>query len=316
MSGDPFDVLEQQLRAAVRLPRRRSWIRAVGAVGVAVALVGGGVAVAAGVLSAKGPSPAAQAAHAGETAAGRLPLCSPRRTSGRTPQLVSDPVDPAVRARFAVFRRPTRASDRVDSVPRLLQLGGGQVLRNGVRVTRAASARRFALVISYGRGPGPTFPREPIGCRRAATKTALAQPQSADPAVRARVQEIMDNRERRVRDLMSGRSQYLTFFSLLDKTHRSGGGGTTLINHGRVPDIGSVSAGGVPHKVRIDGLVPDEVDHLRIVDRDGNPRARSIRVAVSGNVYDVVLPRRMGPRMLVRWQASSGRTIRTVHLSY
>ena len=183
-------------------------------------------------------------------------------------------------------------------------------------MTRAPSGRRFALVISYGRGLGPTFPRDPIGCRRAATRAALAQPQAADPAVRARVQEIMDKREQRVRDLMSGRSQYLTFFSLLDKTHRSGGGGTTLIKHGRVPNIGSISAGGVPHKVRIDGLVPDDVDHLQIVDRDGNPRARSIRVPVSGNVYDVVLPRRMGPRMLVRWRASSGRTIRRAHLSY
>jgi hypothetical protein len=316
VSRDPFDVLEQQLRSAAGRPRRRPWIRSVGAVGVAVALVGGGVAVAAGVFFANGPSPAAQAAHAGETAAGRLPLCSSPQRSRRTPQLVSDPVDPAVRARFAVFRRHARASDRVDSTPLLLKLGGGQVLRNGVRVTRAASGRRFALVISYGRGPGPTFPRDPIGCRRAATTAALAQPQAADPAVRARVQGIMDKREQRVRDLMSGRSQYLTFFSLLDKAHRSGGGGTTLIKNGRLPNIGSVSAGGVPHKVRIDGLVPDEVDHLQIVDRDGNPSERSIRVPVSGNVYDVVLPRRMGPRMLVRWRASSGRTIRTVHLSY
>ena len=315
MSRDPFDVLDEQLRSAVRARRRRSWIRSVGAVGVAVALVGGGVAAAAGVFSSKGPSPAARAAHAGETAATRLPLCS-RQTSRLAPQLVSDPVDPAVRARFAVFRRPARASDRVDSTQRLLQFGGGQVLREGVRVTRAPSGRRFALVISYGRGVGPWSPRDPIGCRRAATRAALAQPQSADPAVRARVQQIMDKREQRARDLMSGRSQYLTFFSLLDKTHRSGGGGATLIDNGRVPNIGSISAGGVPHKVRIDGLVPDEVDHLQIIDRDGNPRARSIHVPVSGNVYDVVLPRRMGPRMLVRWQTSSGRTIRTVHLSY
>lgn len=315
MSRDPFDVLDEQLRSAVRRPRRRSWIRSVGSVGVAVALVGGGVAAAAGVFSSSGPSPAARAAQAGETAAARSPLCS-RQTSRLAPQLVSDPVDPAVRARFAVFRRPARASDRVDSTQRLLQLGGGQILREGVRVTRAASGRRFALVISYGRGLGPTFPRDPIGCRRAATRAALAQPPAADPAVRARVQQIMDKREQRARDLMSGRSQYLTFFSLLDKTHRSGGGGATLINNGRVPNIGSISAGGVPHKVRIDGLVPDDVDHLQIVDRDGNPRARSFRVPVSGNVYDVVLPRRMGPRMLVRWQASNGRTIRTLRLSY
>ena len=310
MSRDPFDVLDEQLRSAVRGPRRRSWVRWVGAAGVAVALVGGGVAAAAGVFSSSEPSPAARAADAGESAAASLPVCA-RRSSRPTPQLVSDPVDPAVRARFAVFRRPTRASDRVDLTQRLFWLASGQVLREGVRVTRAPSGRRFALVISYGRGPGPTFQRDPIGCRRAATRAALAQPQAADPAVRARVRQIMDRREQRVRDLMSGRSQYLTFVSLLDMRHRTASGGATLMKNGHVPDIGTINSGGVPHRVRIDGLVPDDVDHLQIVDRAGHPRE-----PVSGNVYDIVLPRRMGPRMLVRWKAGSGRTIRTAHLSY
>jgi len=315
MSRDPFEHLQAQLQTAiVRRRRRPSWRRPTGLALLGVALAGGGVAVAAGVFSIDGPSPAARAVAAGERAALKLPDCAVRSARDNKPRLVDGAVPPSVRTQFAVFRRPARAEDLAAFKRRLPDFGGRDVLRNGIRITRAPTGRRYALVISYG--PRHFEQRDPVGCLTQTKKAALAQPQAADSKVRERIEAILEARERRAQDLLSGRSQYLAVFSLIDKTHRSGGGGATIIRNGRVPAISSISAGGVPHKVRIDGLVPDDVHDVQVVDRDGSPRSRSVTVPVSGNVYDAELPRRMGPRITLRWRNQDGRILRRQRFGY
>jgi hypothetical protein len=309
MSRDPFEHLQAQLRAAiVRRRRWPSWRRPAGLALLGIALAGGGVAVAAGVFSADGPSPAARAVAAGERTALNLPVCAVRSARDIKPRLVAGAVPPSVRAQFAVFRRPARAEDLAAFKRRLRSFGGRDVLRSGIRITRAPTGRRYALAISYG--PRRFQQRDPVGCLAETKKAALAQPQAADTKVRERIHVILKARERRAQDLLSGRSQYLTVDSLIDKTHRSGGGSGTIIRNGRVPVISSRSAGGVPHKVRIDGLVPDDVHDIQVIDRDGSPRSRSVTVPVSGNVYDAELPRRMGPGMTLRWRDRDGRILR------
>ncbi|MCA1699430.1 MAG: hypothetical protein LC790_11265, partial [Actinobacteria bacterium] len=89
MSRDPFDHLQAQLRAAiVRRRRWPSWRRPTGLALLGIALAGGGVAVAAGVFSADGPSPAARAVAAGERAALELPVCAVRSARDIKPRLV------------------------------------------------------------------------------------------------------------------------------------------------------------------------------------------------------------------------------------
>lgn len=314
MTRDPFDHLEDQLRTTVAKRRQRRWLRPAGVAIVGVALTGGGVAVAGGVFSSDGPSPAARAVAAGEAATRSLPVCVVRWDRNRKTRLVSGAVDPRIRADYGVFRRPARPGEARSFNQRLLNIGGRDVLRSGIRVTRAASGRRYVLILSFG--PGHAGPRDPVACLSEVRKAALARPEAADAKVRARIAEILDKRAQRAQDLLSGRSQYLIVMSLIDKTHRSAGGGGTIIKNGRVPAFGSIGAGGVPRKVHIDGLVPDEVHDIQVVDRDGNPRARSVIVPVSGNVYDAVVPRRMGPRMTLRWRARDGHIVRSTHIRY
>ena len=315
MSRDPFEHLQAQLRAAV-VRRRRwpSWRRPTGLALLGVAIAGGGVAVAAGVFSTDEPSPAARAVAAGESAALRLPVCTVRSARDTKPRLVDGAVPPSVRAQFAVFRRPARAEDLAALKRRLPAFGGRDVLRSAIRVTRASTGRRYALAISYG--PTRFQQRDPVACLAQIKNAALAQPQATDSKVRERIDAILKARERRAQDLLSGRSQYLTVISLIDKTHRSGGGGATIIRNGRVPAISSISAGGVPHKVRIDGLVADDVHDIQVLDRDGSPRARSVVVPVFGNVYDAELPRRMGPGITLRWRDRNGHILRHQRLQY
>lgn len=315
MSRDPFENLQEQLREAVARRRRRpAWLRPAGLALIAATITGGGVALASGMLSSDSPSPAASAVSAGERAALPRPACAVRFARAAKPRLVAGPVAPSIRAQYAVFRRPTRATDVAVFKQRLSEFGGRDVLRSGIRLARAPSGRRFALTISYG--PRRSQPRDSVACLAEVKKAALAQPQAADSKVRERIQTILQAREQRALDLLSGRAQYLTMFSLIDKKHRTGGGGGTIIRNGRVPAIGSISAGGVPHKVRIDGLVPDSVHDIQVVDRRGSPRARSIIVTVSGNVYDAELPRRMGPRLALRWRDRNGHILRRQRLRY
>jgi hypothetical protein len=68
--------------------------------------------------------------------------------------------------------------------------------------------------------------------------------------------------------------------------------------------------------VALSGLVPDGVARVRVVDAAGHPRVRAVSIAVSDNVFHALLPRRMGPRMVVEWRAPSGRVLRRTHPRY
>jgi hypothetical protein len=313
MTSDPFEVLDRQLQMAVRsrhFVRRRRVRRGI------IVLAGGmvvsvGVAVAGGALG--GPSAADRAISAGESAAMQRAACAPGVP--RKPHLVSGEADPVVLRNFAVFRRGPNSGDHVPR--RLLALGGRDVLRSTIRTARATDGTRYAVFISRGAGNFKTSPADPLECTLAARASALAQPGARPASVRSQVLAEMNRRVQRTRDVLQGRSQFLTIV-YLTRTGRYAGFDATIIDHGRLPPTNAVrvsqrSSGRV---VGVSGLVPDVVHDLRILDRDAKPgrRTHSVVISVRDNLVHEHLPRRMGPRLRAQWRDSSGRVLKATHL--
>jgi hypothetical protein len=76
-------------------------------------------------------------------------------------------------------------------------------------------------------------------------------------------------------------------------------GGATVIRDDDVPAIGGGGqrVGSGSHvRISLSGLVLDGVAAVRIVDKSGASRARSVTVPVTSNVFHAPVPRHMGPR--------------------
>jgi hypothetical protein len=315
VTEDPFDTLERQLRDAVQRRRRRRVPRGLLATAAALAL-GGGVAAAAGVLGGSGDDAAVKRAlFAGSSRAHRTAACTVRAPRTAAPQVVAGRPSPPVLAQLGIFRRPAAAADRVP--PSRLVMGA--VLSDGVRVARAVDGTRYVLLVSRGTPRFPGAIRDPVGCARAEHDASIAAAAHDTAAVRARVRRIVDARLASMQRAASGATETLTAMLLLPNGHL-GSGGATLIVNGHLPATGAIGFVRVRDKPRVElsGVIPDGVASVRIVDRDG-PRARRAHpttVAVRDNVFHVLLPRRMGPRMTEEWHAPDGHVVRRLHPRY
>lgn len=322
---DPYKTLERQLGDAVtrrsdaatggERPRAR-WRRGVLPVIALVGLLGTGAATAAVVL---GPddqpdNQVKQALFAGEQHARATPAC--RRVKPAAVRLVDDPLPSGVLDQLGVLRRPATADDRV---PRgQLRFGGGVVLARSIRVARASDGWGYRLFLSRGAqsAGGPTI-ADPLRCVQTRRDASIAAAAQFDDDVRARVEMTTDREVASVRDLVSGQALSLSLIEVRPDG-RMAGGGATIIRNNKIPATGSVGTVRVGDRryVALSGLVPDGIATVRVVDRSGSPRARSVTIPVADNVYHALLPRRMGPRMTVEWRASDGRVIRRTHPRY
>lgn len=318
MAQDPFDDLERQLRSAVaarRVARRSMRRRHRSGLGlVLLTLIGGGTAATAGVFHSDRPSDVDRAISAGLRVAQKDPACTvrfPRRT-GEKIATMAGAADPRIAARFAIFRRPTRAVDR--RVNLQFAAFGGTVLRDTVRAVVAADGARFTLAISQGRIRAGHV--DQVACASAAREAAVAHVPATNAPLRQHVARIMDGRVAAARRNSAPSAQQLSL-GFQSRFSKNSGGGMTLIRDGRIPSVGGYrSDRDDTTRVRIFfGLVPDEVKRVRVTERSGPPQDRfaPISVHVKNNIYDVTLPSRMGPRLRMQWFDTNGHVIRTLH---
>jgi hypothetical protein len=322
MNNDPFDTLARQLvRAVGARSRRRSRLspRRGGLALVFAVLVGGGAAAAAGVFGGTGESRVLSAIAAGERQASTTPACQSRRHRP-APRIVRERVDARVARQFAIFRRPTRAADRAVlariSAERVYG-PGGSILRNGVRVAHPAAGVRVALVVSQA--PFLVGAHDPVGCALAQRESALAHVGHGGPSIRARVARIMNGRVAAARRVTVPSTEALAVFLLAPNGHARGGS-ATIITNGRVPAMSGFGPTGSANRRRVLlwGIVPDAVRNVRIVDR-GGPRGRRVHPIVDqthDNLYYVLAPRRMGPRIAIQWRGADGHILRTTRVSF
>jgi len=323
MTPNPFDDLEQQLRAAVeQRSRRRKRVsrRTLLAVAAALALTGG-VAAGATLLNRDADTAAVNRALArGETVAMTLPACS-RALHSRPVKVISGAPSAAVLAQLGVFRRAQIPADR--RLPAHFSTGlpfsGAVFLKDSVRIAHTDNGARVALYVTRGVGRFPGMPADPVACAQATQDEAVQAAAKDNAEVRARVQRITTGRLDHAKAVAAGASDEINFMQITSNGH-IGGGSATYVSNGKIPALTNYGQGKLHgHRtVNISGLVPDGITTVRAVDLSGpsGQRAAPITVKVSDNVYSLRAPRRMGPRIILDWRNAAGTVVRRVHVTY
>jgi hypothetical protein len=306
LTTDPFNKLQHQLESVVaRRHRGRRRMRLSAFAVIATMTATAGVAAAGGFRG--GPSAAERAIRAADDLVANVPACTPRPTA--SPRLVSGSPDPRLLRSFRVFRRARGPADRVDS--RMLTLGGRDVLRSSVRTATATDGTRVVVFVSRGPGNFKSSPADPLACSLAARAAGLAGVH--DPAVRAQVRNRMDDRVQRARDLVAGRSQYLTIAYLTD-SGRFADFSSRIIDGSALPATAParISRASRRTTVAIPGLVPDSVHDLRLVD---GRAGRSSVIPARDNVIHGRLTRTVGPHPVAQLRNATGAVIRVQHIA-
>lgn len=308
---DRFDPARGSARGWLfTIGRRARWSRGVLPAVAAIAVLGTGTAAATVVL---GPddqpeNQVTQALFAGHRAAEASPDCRPAMP--RALRLVDDPVPPGLLAQLGVLRRSEATRDRNARAEQ--KLGGGEVLARSVRVARADDGWSYRL--SLARGSQSPF-ADPLRCAQTRRDASIAAAADFDAEVRTRVTKVVDGELAYAAELYSGQTFTLQFDELRPDG-RQASGGATIIHDDTIPAVASSMGSFRGRYVSLSGLVLDGVATVRVIDRSGSPRARAVTIPVNDNVYHALMPRRMGPRMLVEWRAPDGSVVRRTHARY
>lgn len=315
MNHDPYEALSKQLAEAVAR-RRPSRTRRRSAIIVALVSVsvGGGAVATAAVLTA-GPTREDRiraALSAGVQESMSDPRCRPLRRRA-VPDFVDGSAPAGLTAALGVLRRSQTDGER--SVRRQLNIGGRYVLAGTVREAHASDGSTFLIFVSRGGVLGFT-PVDDLGCQMLRGSLAV---KAADVEVKDDVRASAQQEVERVRRSTAGDSLTLSLVLKTDRYGRPGfGSASPIASNGGPPKLTAITFSGRGKRrfVVLAGLVADQTHSIRVRDRDARrdgTRTAPVRTTVRDNVYEIELPKGLGPRLTVEELDANDRVLTTSH---